>query len=59
MMATRTIDDLCYLVYENLGQGAVEAMLAAVGWSQYLVCDPCDGEMPMSEGACLICGTVA
>jgi hypothetical protein len=58
-MANKSIDEICYIVYENLGQGAVEAMLNSVGWSQYLVCDPCEAEMPMSDGMCLICGTVA
>lgn len=45
-------------VYEQGGQGAVEAMCAAQGWTDHAHCAPCEVDTPTIDGVCAVCGSV-
>ena len=57
------LDDLCYIIYQGFGQSGVidfirsrqeNVTLMDVGWA---LCEPCEIDSPIYEGACLVCGT--
>lgn len=49
--------EICLAIYNRFGQDGVIKFCDAIGWDEWLVCEPCEIESPVENGICLVCGT--